>query len=250
MPVQHLAQCILDFSRCWKNITHLWSQLPKKVPYPNAQHLLSVKLKEKKSKDLIIIVNVLLCLKIISKHCLFCCALISCGLFNYSALLVTLPQNISIILQAWTRLCTLPSQTWDYYFAYFAVQETESQNFAPDKGYVNKHLGLETGKYPCKCCPGTDTHFPCFSQIYKYPNFVFWDESHSSTPLATKPLLYATSVCNSPGGVFFLITALSTLKLSLSLSRSRQCVVLHANRNTERSNHREHSVFWVCRVCE
>lgn len=143
-------------------------------------------------------------LKIISKHHVFCCALISCGLFNYSVLLVTLPQNISIILQAWTRLCTLPSQAWDFYLAYFAVQETESQNFDPDKGYINKHLGLETAKHPHKCCPGRDTHSPCFGQIYKYPHFkhVSWDESHSSTALATKLLLYDTSVCTSPGLLF------------------------------------------------
>lgn len=142
--------------------------------------------KKKKSKDLIIIVYLFMfscALKIISKHRVFCCALISCGLFNYSALLVTLPQNISIILQAWTRLCILPSQTWDYYFAYFAVQETESQNFAPDKGYVNKHLGLETGKYHCKCCPGTDTTFPLFWSDLQVSQFCLleWESQfHSS----------------------------------------------------------------------
>lgn len=147
----------------------------KKIPNKNAQHILRDKLKEKKkSKDLFIIVYLLMfscALRISSKHHVFCCALISCGLFNYLALLVTLPQNISIISQAWTRLCILPSQTWDYYLVYFAAQETEWQNFAPDTGYINKHLGLETAKHPHTCCPGTDIRFPCFRQIYKYPNF-------------------------------------------------------------------------------
>lgn len=72
--------------------------------------------KKKKSKDLFIIVYLLMfscALKIINKHHVFCSALILCGLFNYSALLVTLPQNISIILQVWTRLCILPCQPWD-----------------------------------------------------------------------------------------------------------------------------------------
>lgn len=144
-----------------------------------------LKWKKKNLKDLFIIVYLLMfscALKIISKHHVFCYALISCGLFNYSALLVTLPQNISIILQAWTRLCILPSQTWDYYLPYFAVQETEWQNFAPDKEYINKHSVLETAKHPHICCPGTDLHSPYFGEIYKYPNFklVFCGESHSS----------------------------------------------------------------------
>lgn len=183
-------------------------------------------------------------LKIISKH-VFCCALISCGLFNYSVLLVTLPQNISVILQAWTRLCILPSQTWDCYLAFFAVQETEAQNFAPDKGYRNKHLCLETAKHPHKCCPGTDTHSPCSGQIYKYSNFkhVSWFESNSSTPLWHLCLHFTRFAVS-------LIRALSTLKLSLSLSKSRHCVALHAKRNTDSNHHREHSVFWVCRVCK
>lgn len=174
MTVQHLAQCILDLSCCWKNIIQIWSQLPKKSPTKMPNTYWEINWKKKKSKDLFIIVYLLMfscALRISSKHHVFCCALISCGLFNYLALLVTLPQNISIISQAWTRLCILPSQTWDYYLVYFAAQETEWQNFAPDTGYINKHLGLETAKHPHTCCPGTDIRFPCFRQIYKYPNF-------------------------------------------------------------------------------
>lgn len=193
MPVQCLAQCTLYLSCCWKSIIQMWSQLLKKKTNPNPQHILRAKLKEKKSKDLNITVYLLMfscALKIISKHHVFRCALISCGLFNYSALLMTLPQNISIILQVWTRLCILPSWTWGYYLAYFAVQETESQNFAPDKGCINKRLGLETAKHPHKCCPGTLV-------LVRFTSIPML--KRSSTPLATKPLLYATSVCSSPG---------------------------------------------------
>lgn len=126
-----------------------WSQLLLERYNTNVITITKIK-KKRKEKALKVKLQ-----EIINKPHFFCCALISCILLNYAALLVTLPQNISIILQVWTRLCILPFHTWGYYLAYFAIQETESQNFIPNAKYINKHLGLETAKHPSKCCPGT-----------------------------------------------------------------------------------------------